>query len=83
MGRMGDMMLGSLATAVAWDEGVKVRTPKYAPCALWETAKPVECTTDSGPFSGCDLGVTYQVCQLNWWLLGGVAAAMLFLLTRR
>ena len=76
MGRVGDVMLGSLATAVAWDEGVKVRTPKYTPCALWETERAVECATDVGLIGydvDCELGKVYQVCELNGWLLAGVA----------
>lgn len=57
--------------------------PKLAPCAFWESEKPVECTTDSGPFSGCDMGAVYGVCEPNWWLIGGVAIGAFLLLGGR
>jgi hypothetical protein len=71
-------MLTSLGTAMLMTDEVPI--PKLAPCALWERERPIKCTSDTGPFSGCDIGTVYPVCQFNWWLVAGVGVAALLLL---
>jgi hypothetical protein len=75
-------MTANLGTAIA-DGGYVEDPPKMAPCALWETPKPSECMADKGPFSGCNIGEVYQVCGPNWWLIGGVAAVVGFVVMGR
>lgn len=82
-------MLTSLGTAMlsTFEDFVEApQMPKLAPCSFWESKRSVECATDVGLVGygvACELGKVYEVCQFNWWLVGGIGVAALLLLGNR